>query len=72
MAWIKVRNGHELTEEQVDRFCRGQIATCKIPRYWKFVDDFPMTVSGKIRKVEMRKISTKELGLEGVARIETA
>jgi fatty-acyl-CoA synthase len=72
MAWIKVRDGHELTEEQIDRYCRGQIATCKIPRYWKFVDDFPMTVSGKIRKVEMREVSTRELGLEGVAKIETA
>jgi fatty-acyl-CoA synthase len=72
MAWIKIRDGHELTDEQIDRFCRGQIATYKIPRYWKFVDDFPMTVSGKIRKVEMREISTKELGLEGVAKTETA
>ncbi|MDR1274510.1 MAG: AMP-binding protein [Odoribacteraceae bacterium] len=72
MAWIKIREGHELTEAQIDRFCRGQIATCKIPRYWKFVDEFPMTISGKIRKVEMREISTRELGLENVARIETA
>jgi fatty-acyl-CoA synthase len=72
MAWVKIRTGHELTDEQIDRFCRGQIATYKIPRYWKFVDDFPMTVSGKIRKVEMREISTRELGLEGDAKIETA
>jgi fatty-acyl-CoA synthase len=72
MAWVKIRDGHELSSEQIDRFCRGQIATYKIPRYWKFVDDFPMTVSGKIRKVEMREISTRELGLEGVAKIETA
>jgi fatty-acyl-CoA synthase len=72
MAWIKIREGHELTEAKIDRFCRGQIATCKIPRYWKFVDEFPMTISGKIRKVEMREISTRELGLENVAKIETA
>jgi fatty-acyl-CoA synthase len=72
MAWIKIREGHELSEEQIDRFCRGQIATFKIPRYWKFVGEFPMTISGKIRKVEMREISTRELGLENVARIETA
>ena len=72
MAWVKIRDGHELTSEQIDRFCRGQIATYKIPSYWKFVDDFPMTVSGKIRKGEMREISTRELGLEGVAKIETA
>jgi fatty-acyl-CoA synthase len=66
MAWVKIREGYELTEEQLLRFCKNQIATYKIPRYWKFVDDFPMTISGKIRKVEMREISTKELGLEGV------
>jgi fatty-acyl-CoA synthase len=63
MAWVKIREGFELTEEQLQRFCKDQIATYKTPRYWKFVDEFPMTVSGKIRKVEMREISTKELGL---------
>jgi fatty-acyl-CoA synthase len=67
MAWVKIREGYELSEEQLLRFCKNQIATYKIPRYWKFVDDFPMTVSGKIRKVEMREISAKELGLEGIA-----
>ena len=66
-AWVKIREGYELSEEQLLRFCKNQIATYKIPRYWKFVDDFPMTVSGKIRKVEMREISTRELGLEGIA-----
>ncbi|MDR0581749.1 MAG: AMP-binding protein [Prevotellaceae bacterium] len=64
MAWVKIRDGYELTEEDLRRFCKDQIATYKTPRYWKFVDDFPMTVSGKIRKVDMREISTKELGLE--------
>ncbi|MDR3236714.1 MAG: AMP-binding protein [Prevotellaceae bacterium] len=63
MAWVKLRDGYELTETQLLRFCKNQIATYKIPRYWKFVSDFPMTVSGKIRKMEMREISTKELGL---------
>ena len=72
MAWVKLREGFEITEEYLVRYCRNQIATYKIPRYWKFVDEFPMTVSGKIRKVEMREISTKELGLEGAAEIETA
>ena len=68
MAWVKIREGYELNEEQLFRFCKNQIATYKIPRYWKFVDDFPMTVSGKIRKVEMREISTKELGLEATGK----
>ncbi|MDR2358329.1 MAG: AMP-binding protein [Prevotellaceae bacterium] len=68
MAWVKIRDGYELTEEQLRRFCKDQIATYKTPRYWKFVDDFPMTVSGKIRKVDMREISTKELGLEDLVK----
>jgi fatty-acyl-CoA synthase len=63
MAWVKVREGFEVTEEQLLRFCHNQIATYKIPKYWKFVEDFPMTISGKIRKVEMREIAAKELGL---------
>jgi fatty-acyl-CoA synthase len=72
MAWIKVKDGFDLTFEEIDAYCRGQIATFKIPRYWKFVQEFPMTVSGKIRKVEMREDSIKELGLEDVAKIKTA
>ncbi len=63
MAWIKPREGYTLTEEILIEYCRGQIATYKIPRYWKFTGSFPMTISGKIRKVEMREISEKELGL---------
>ncbi len=72
MAWIKMKDGYDLTEADFDAYCRGQIATFKIPRYWKFVQEFPMTVSGKIRKVEMREVSIKELGLEDVAKIKTA
>ena len=63
MAWIKVREGKKLTEVELIKFCKGQIAHYKVPKYWKFVDDFPMTISGKVRKVEMREISIKELGL---------
>lgn len=63
MAWVKPRSGYSLTSEELDAFCRGQIATYKIPVYWKFIDTFPMTVTGKIRKGEMREISEKELGL---------
>lgn len=64
MAWVKSRPGYKVTAESLDNYCRGKIATFKIPRYWKFVDTFPMTVTGKIRKVEMRDISEKELGLK--------
>lgn len=63
MAWIKVREGKKLTEVELIKFCKGQIAHYKVPKYWKFVDEFPMTISGKVRKVEMREISIKELGL---------
>ncbi|MGN7864944.1 AMP-binding protein [Chryseobacterium sp. 22458] len=67
MAWVKVRKGFTITEEELQEYCKGRIAHYKIPKYWKFVDEFPMTISGKIRKVEMREISMKELGLESKA-----
>ncbi|KFF24617.1 AMP-binding protein [Chryseobacterium vrystaatense] len=63
MAWIKVRKGFTVTEAELLEYCKGRIAHYKIPKYWKFVDEFPMTISGKIRKVEMREISLKELEL---------
>ncbi|WP_276496158.1 AMP-binding protein [Pontibacter litorisediminis] len=63
MAWVKLKEGIAATPEQLTAFCKGKIATVKIPRYWKFVNEFPMTVTGKVRKVEMRELSAKELGL---------
>jgi fatty-acyl-CoA synthase len=63
MAWVKLKEGSDLSEVDLDLACRGQIATFKIPRYWKLVDAFPMTVTGKIQKYRMREISTEELGL---------
>lgn len=71
MAWVKRKAGFENTEEELLRYCKGRIATFKIPKYWKFVEDFPMTVTGKIRKVEMREIATKELGLDTIKSIHT-
>ncbi len=61
MAWVKLKDGEEATEEEIINFCKGKIAHFKIPRYIKFVEDFPMTVTGKIRKVEMREISVREM-----------
>lgn len=72
MAWVKLREGGEATGDDIRDFCRGRIAHFKVPRYVKFVDGFPMTVTGKIRKVEMREVSIAELELEGAARIESA
>ena len=64
MAWIKPNEGVTLTEEELRNFCKDRIAHYKVPRYWKFVNEFPMTISGKIRKVEMREIAAEELGLQ--------
>lgn len=64
MAWVKLHPGVKATAEELRAFCDQKIAHYRIPKYWKFVDDFPMTISGKIRKVEMREISIKELGLD--------
>ena len=72
MAWVKLREGREATAEEITDFCRGRIAHFKVPHYIKFVEDFPMTVTGKIRKVEMREISIAELDLETVAGVESA
>ncbi len=72
MAWIKPREGAVLSDDELTAFCRGKIATFKIPRYWKFVDGFPMTVTGKIQKFKMREQAVEELGLEQAAAIATA
>lgn len=63
MAWVKLRKNASVTEEALQDFCKAQIAHYKVPKYWKFVEDFPMTISGKVRKVEMREISIAALGL---------
>jgi fatty-acyl-CoA synthase len=73
MAWIRLRPGAApLDAAAVREFCEGRIAHQKIPRYVRIVEEFPMTVTGKIRKVEMRQVSIAALGLEGAAGIETA
>lgn len=65
MVWVKKMPGSTLEAEQVRAFCRGKIAHFKVPRYVRFVEDFPMTVTGKVRKVEMREISIAELASGG-------
>jgi fatty-acyl-CoA synthase len=72
MAWIKLKKDAAATPEEIRAFCKGRIAHFKVPRYIKFVDEFPMTVSGKIQKYKMRDQSIKELGLEEAARMKTA
>ena len=63
MAWIRLRDGAHASQAELAAFCVGRIATYKIPRYWKFVEDFPMTVTGKIQKFRMRELAVAELGL---------
>ena len=73
MAWVKVRDGaDELTAEDVRAFCQGRIAHFKIPRYVHLVDEFPMTVTGKVQKFKMRDAAIELLGLHEAAGIETA
>ncbi|MCL2585905.1 MAG: AMP-binding protein [Streptosporangiales bacterium] len=65
MAWVRMRDGAEpLTPQSLREFCTGKLAHYKIPRYVHIVDDFPMTVTGKVRKVEMRNQATEILGLK--------
>ncbi|TKD03493.1 AMP-binding protein [Polyangium fumosum] len=72
MAWIRPKPGDTVSEAELVEFCKGKIATFKIPRYWKIVDEFPMTVTGKVQKFRMREVAVGELGLELVSRVETA
>jgi fatty-acyl-CoA synthase len=73
MAWVQLRQGAEpLTAEALRAFCAGRLAHFKVPRYVKVVDGFPMTVTGKVRKVEMREVSVAELGLEAAAAVRNA
>jgi fatty-acyl-CoA synthase len=72
MAWVKLREGSGQTGEELAAWCNGKIATYKIPRHWRFVDSFPMTVTGKIQKFKMREVAVEELGLEKAAGVRTA
>jgi fatty-acyl-CoA synthase len=71
-AWVRLRTGETATEEEIRAFCRGKIAHFKIPEYVRFVDAFPMTVSGKVQKFRMREREITERGLEGAAGVKTA
>ena len=69
-AWIRLRDGVTATAEEFREFCRGQIATYKIPRYIRFTTEFPMTVTGKVQKFKMRKTTVAELTLTRVTNVE--
>jgi fatty-acyl-CoA synthase len=71
-AWVRLREGQGATEEEIRDFCRGQIASYKIPRYIRFSTEFPTTVTGKVQKYRMREISVAELGLATAGAERTA
>ncbi|KAK3240079.1 hypothetical protein CYMTET_50045 [Cymbomonas tetramitiformis] len=64
IAWIKLTAGPALTDQDIKAFCKGKLAHYKVPRYYRFTEEFPMTVTGKIQKFKMREISIGELGLK--------
>ena len=72
MAWVKLKTGEVATAKELQEYCRGKIAYFKIPAYFKFTDEFPMTVTGKVQKYKMQELSIKELGLQEAASIRTA
>jgi fatty-acyl-CoA synthase len=72
LAWIRLKPGETSTEEEIRGFCEGKIAYFKIPQHIRFVDQFPMTVTGKIQKFKIRELETRQRGLEKVAKRETA
>jgi fatty-acyl-CoA synthase len=72
-AWVQLRDGAgPLSAEALREFCAGQLARYKIPRYVHLTESFPMTVTGKVRKVEMRERSVEILGLEQAAATQHA
>lgn len=72
VAWVKLNDGAQVTPDEIQEFCKGQIAHYKVPRHILFVENFPMTVTGKIQKYLMRQQTIEELGLQSAASIETA
>ena len=71
-AWVRLKPGAVLTEEDVRHFCRDWIAHYKVPRYVVFVAEFPTTVTGKIQKFKLREMGVERFGLQKAAGIETA
>jgi fatty-acyl-CoA synthase len=63
-AWVRLRDGEQAGGDELRDWCQGRIASFKVPRYWRFTDEFPMTVTGKVQKFKMREVSIEELGLK--------
>jgi fatty-acyl-CoA synthase len=71
-AWIRLKSGASLSEDQILQFCRGKIAHYKVPRYIVFVDEYPTTVTGKVQKYRLRELGVARFGLQKAAAVETA
>jgi fatty-acyl-CoA synthase len=71
-AWIRLKPGMDLTEEELRAYCKGHLAHYKVPRYIRFVSEFPQTVTGKIQKFKIREQMIRDLGLDDAARREMA
>ncbi len=71
-AWIRLRPGQNLTAQEVRAYCEGRIAHYKIPRYIRFTQEYPMTITGKVQKFKMREVSVGELGLQAESQTKTA
>jgi fatty-acyl-CoA synthase len=72
MAWVVLREGETPDAEAMRDWCRERVARFKVPRYVKFTDAFPMTVTGKVQKFKMREAAIEELNLHAAAAIQTA
>jgi fatty-acyl-CoA synthase len=72
LAWVRLKAGESMEEEDVREYCRGKIAHFKVPQYVRFVDAFPMTVTGKVQKFRIREQETTARGLEEAAAIRMA
>ena len=72
MAWVQLRPGEELDAETLVGWCRERMAHFKVPSHVRFVEGFPMTVTGKVQKYKMREQAIAELGLEAIAAERTA
>jgi fatty-acyl-CoA synthase len=72
MAWVALKDGAQLSSDELQAWCRERVSRFKVPRYVKFTDEFPMTVTGKVQKFKMRQLAVAELGLSAADGIATA
>lgn len=70
-AWIKLRDGSEVSTEEIREYCRGATASYKIPRYVRFTDGFPVIVTGRVQKFKLGELSIAELGLADAAKVQS-